>query len=144
MIVLLFIQMEVGKQWFVQVFYTVVACKKHHSCRGESLTEGERGTNIAPLFLNIYGEPFHESNTKGDKQGESETVQLPLIAALIGVGIFLLIGGFILVIFIRHRRKRASPPPTPSGTITVMSTSSGQTRVISNAHIFTKDHQSDI
>lgn len=136
----------------MQIFYSVnIHTKqyKYHSIQRNydkratqyihGVGRGDRGTNIAPLFINVEGDPIQENRKKG-KIGETDMGQLPLVAALIGAGIFLFIGGFILVIFIRYRRKQASPPPTPSGTITVMSTSTGQTRVISNAHIFTKDH----
>ena len=105
---------------------------------------GEKGTNMAPLILNLYGKSISDDAYQSDKIQESKEGHTPLIAVLIGVGILLLIAIFILVIFIRHRRKRTSPPPTPSGTITVMSTSPGHTRVISNAHIFKKNDLSEV
>ncbi|WAQ99628.1 FREM2-like protein, partial [Mya arenaria] len=97
---------------------------------------GVKGTNMAPLILDFNGKSLVEDQFDSGKRTENNESQMPLISALIGASALLLIGIFVLVIFIRHRRKQTSPPPTPSGTITVMSTSPGHTKVISNAHIF--------
>ncbi|XP_060554877.1 FRAS1-related extracellular matrix protein 2-like isoform X2 [Ruditapes philippinarum] len=153
-------QVDAGKQWFLHSIYSIrsrsskskrdVHEVKVHNMLKRSQTDlsdignGEKGTNMAPLILNLNGKSISDDTYKSDKIQESEEGQTPLIAVLIGVGILLLIAIFILVIFIRHRRKRTSPPPTPSGTITVMSTSPGHTRVISNAHIFKKNDLSEV
>lgn len=142
------------KQWFIQVDFSLQSLNSivkrtvlqtpskrdaERLYKPNSADASKRGTNLAPLFLNKSGTPVQETRKTGDS-GKDEEGKLTLIAALIGLGIFLLIAIFIIVIFVHYRRKQASPPPTPSGTITVMSTSTGQTRVISNAHIFTNNN----
>lgn len=154
-------QAESGKQWFLHTIYAIRSRRSKKTKRGtqevvihsiverslsdvSGVGDGEKGTNMAPLILNLNGKSVSDENYQTDKISESDGGQTPLLAVLIGVGILLLIGIFILVIFIRHRRKRTSPPPTPTGTITVMSTQTGQTRVISNAHTFKKNDLSEV
>ncbi|KAL4230245.1 FRAS1-related extracellular matrix protein 2 [Mactra antiquata] len=151
-------QVNSGKQWFLHAIYAiksrnnnnVIQKRSVHNIVIRSLNDvsaignGEIGTNMAPLLLDFDGKAFNNETFKSDKVAESNLGHTPLLAVLISGGILLLTGIFVLVIFITHRRKRTSPPPTPSGTITVMSTQTGQTRVISNAHIFKPNDHTEV
>ncbi|XP_052795215.1 extracellular matrix protein 3-like isoform X1 [Mya arenaria] len=142
---------EGGKLWFLHIVFSLTTTNgdvisrtsvfdRHNLKRSlndiAGVGNGVKGTNMAPLILDFNGKSLVEDQFDSGKRTENNESQMPLISALIGASALLLIGIFVLVIFIRHRRKQTSPPPTPSGTITVMSTSPGHTKVISNAHIF--------
>ncbi|XP_052282124.1 FRAS1-related extracellular matrix protein 2-like isoform X2 [Dreissena polymorpha] len=141
--------------WFVQVIFSLHTDTHTATSRTRKLQSTEsnkrekgpnddipwtgssvRGTNMALLVLDRERKPAKKRGIQSDQIPSQNDGQLPIIAALIGAGVLLLIGLFIIVIYIRHRRKQTSPPPTPSGTITVMSTSPGHTKVISNIHTF--------
>ncbi|KAH3833223.1 hypothetical protein DPMN_106526 [Dreissena polymorpha] len=149
--------------WFVQVIFSLhtdthtttsrtrklqsTESNKREKGPGDDLPwtgTGIRGTNMALLVLDREGEPAKKRGIQSDQIPLQNDGQLPIIAALIGAGVLLLIGLFIIVIYIRHRRKQTSPPPTPSGTITVMSTSPGHTKVISNSHTFKPGNPSEV
>jgi len=157
----IFFQEAPEKQWFIHVIFTKTLTDEGSVFRrgaplklttqrfldSSSDKPGvKKGTNLAPLFLDAQGKTWQKDHkVQSDNHTEDTQGQMPLIVAIIAGAIVLLIGLFITVIFIRHRRKQTSPPPTPSGTITVLSTSPGQTKVISNSHVFKPHpHQANV
>ena len=87
------------------------------------------GTNMAPLFLNFYGEVSQlEDEENMDSIKEQTNDHMNLLSILIGIGILLILCGILAIVIIRRRQKRTSPPPSPAGTITVVS--GGKSRII--------------
>lgn len=127
-----------GQQWFLHTIYKIHS--KDTATQDKRKRDAEHylfkrtisdvsdighagvGTNMAPLFLNFYGKPYEfEEDNHSDSVKEQPNGQMNLIAILVGVGVLLLLCGILAIVFIRQRQKRTSPPPSPAGTITIVS-----------------------
>ena len=147
---LLFIQVDSGQQWFLHTIYKIhskdtalrelgkrdVEDAEHYLFKRtvtdiSDIGHAGLGTNMAPLFLNFHGEPYQlEGDGQSDSVKEQPNGQMNLIAVLIGVGVLLILCGILAAVFIHQRQKRTSPPPSPAGTITVVSGGKSRVKII--------------